>query len=120
MRHAKSSAQPAGTAKTMAKELSKAQVNHLRRLLGWVRCEIPPAPEEIVKIVHDIAPAIDSEDGKRRLVEWHREAQSVPKYIRAALKSLEPLVKDAEGELIDAETRREARLEPPKRGLPSI
>lgn len=86
----------------MAKELNKAQVNHLRRLLGWVRCEIPPSPDEVVKIVHGIAPVIDNEDAKQKMVAWHREAASVPKYIRAALKALEPVVAEAKGEIVDA------------------
>lgn len=52
----------------MAKELNKAQVNHLRRLLGWVRCEIPPEPEEIVKIVQNIGRRIYiTKDGQERL-----------------------------------------------------
>lgn len=87
----------------MAKALSKAQVNHLRRLIGWVRCDIPPSPDEVVSIVKIIAPAIDSEHAKEKMVEWHREAESVPKYIRAALKSLEPIVKESQGEIVDAE-----------------
>lgn len=82
----------------MAKSLSKSDVNHLRRLLGWVRCEIPPAPDEVVKIVHSIAPAIDS------------EASSVPKYIRAALKALAPLVEEARGEIVEGENVSARRL----------
>lgn len=94
----------------MAKSLSKSDVNHLRRLLGWVRCEIPPAPDEVVKIVHSIAPAIDSEDAKQKMVEWHREASSVPKYIRAALKALAPLVEEARGEIVEGENVSARRL----------
>lgn len=87
----------------MATELSKAQINHLRRLLGWVRCEIPPDPEEIKRIVQSFGRSelVISQDGKDRLVEWHREATNIPKYIRAALKALEPAVREAEGEFVD-------------------
>lgn len=102
----------------MAKELNKAQVNHLRRLLGWVRCEIPPEPSEVVSIVKSIAPAIDSQQAKDKMVEWHRESTSVPKYLRAAMKALAPLVKDAEGELIDSVSRQQRRLKPPKGSTP--
>ena len=95
----------------MRKALKKSEVNHLRRLLGWVRCEIPPAPDEIVSIVRSIAPAIDSDNAKQKMVEWHRESQGVPKYVRAALKALEPLVRDAEGEIVAGENVSARRLE---------
>lgn len=96
----------------MARQLSKSQVNHLRRLLAWVRCEIPPPPEEIKTIVRGIVPQFDgiSDEGKARLVEWHREATSVPLYIRAALKSLQPVVADIDGEIVDAESQRQRML----------
>ena len=96
----------------MAKQLSKAQLNHLRRLLGWVRCEIPPAPNTIVDIVRKIAPVIDEDnhEGKARLVEWHREASNVPKYIRAANKSLEPVVRDSDGQIVDVEINERRML----------
>ena len=106
----------------MAKELNKAQVNHLRRLLGWVRCEIPPAPEEVVKIVQDIGRRIYiTKDGQEQLVGWHREATNVPMYIRAALKSLEPVVREAQGEIVDAKfpvaNRKTSRRLPDNRKL---
>ena len=104
----------------MAKELNKAQVNHLRRLLGWVRCSegVFQSPEEIKATVRQIAPAIKDEitaDAMRRVVESYMRAESIPKYVRAAIKALEPLVKDAEGEFVDAESRQQPRLESPKR-----
>src|SRR4051812_5789038 len=99
-----------GMACLMAKSLSKSDVNHLRRLLAWVRCEIPPSTEEVVKIVHSIAPAIESEASKDKMVEWHREASSVPKYLRAALKALAPLVKEAEGEIVNADAVVDRKL----------
>ena len=95
----------------MRKALKTSEINHLRRLLGWVRCEIPPEPGEVVSIVKSIAPAIDSEDAKQKMVEWHREAQSVPKYVRAALKALAPLVREAEGETVTGENVSRHRLE---------
>lgn len=80
----------------MKRRLTVAEVNHLRRLLAWVRCEIPPEPSAIEDIVRNIAPAIStvSAEGKQRLVEWHRESENVPLYIRAALKSLTKLLED--------------------------
>lgn len=88
----------------MAKELNKAQVNHLRRLLGWIRCEYFMTPEEIVRVVNEHRATLGepSAEGKARLVEWHEEAKRVPLYVRAAIKSLEPVVKEAQGEIVDA------------------
>lgn len=89
----------------MAKQLNKAQVNHLRRLLGWVRCEIPPEPGAIVAIVNNIRTKVEvGPYGKQRMVEWHREAENVPKYIRAALKSLASVVKESQGEIVGVES----------------
>lgn len=88
----------------MARQLKTSDVNHLRRLLAWVRCEIPPAPDEVVSIVKSIAPAIDSDSAKRSMVEWHRQSSSVPKYLRAALKALEKHVKEIDGDVVDADT----------------
>ena len=76
--------------------MNRAQVNHLRKLLAWVRCEIGQSPEELVETVRDISGKWDgpiSPDAERRLVEAHDKARSVPKYVREAIKSLEPLTK---------------------------
>lgn len=87
----------------MSKQLDKAQVNHLRRLLGWMRCEVGQSPEEMVTMMKGLLPRLGpvSEDGKARLVESYHQAQRVPKYIRAALKALEPVVAESKGEIVD-------------------
>lgn len=89
----------------MAKELNKAQVNHLRRLLGWMRCEVGQSPEEMVTMMRGLLPRLGpiSDDGKQRLVESHQAAARVPKYIRAAIKALEPVVEESKGQIVDAE-----------------
>ena len=90
----------------MAKQLDKAQVNHLRRLLGWVRCSegVFQSPEEMVNSLRQIAPHVGTPDdaSKQRLAESYAKAASVPKYVRAAIKALEPVVREAEGEVVDA------------------
>lgn len=75
--------------------MNHAQTNHLRRLLGWVRCEIGPSPEENISTVRNIANKLSapiSSDGQRRLVEAHQKIASVPKYVRDAVKALEKVV----------------------------
>lgn len=79
----------------MTAPLTDAEINHLRRLLGWVRCEIGQSPEELVSTVQGILPAIPSdisEEGKARMVLAHQQAANVPKYVRAAVKALEKTI----------------------------
>ena len=45
-----------------------------------------------------------SDYGKARTVEAYRKSQSVPAYIRAALKSLAPVVEESAGQIVDHET----------------
>ena len=91
----------------MARQLNKAQVNHLRLLLGWVRCEIWQSPEEIVATTTEIIAKLglhDLDDGaKQRCVESYEKASRVPKYVRAAVKALTPVVREIDGEIVDAE-----------------
>ena len=72
-------------------ELRASDLNHLRRLLAWVACEIGQAPDELVKTVQGLLPALGHEvadEAKLRLVQAHREAASVPQYVRTAIKAL--------------------------------
>lgn len=70
--------------------MTAAELNHLRRLLGWVRCEVGQPPDEMVPMVQNIVRRIGevSPEGKARLVEAHAQANNVPQYVRAALKAL--------------------------------
>jgi len=83
--------------------VSPSDINHLRRLLGWVRCEIGQSPEEMASMLADIADKLGhppiADESKRRLVEAHDKARSVPKYVRAAVKALSKTV--GNGEVID-------------------
>lgn len=89
----------------MKRRLTKAEINRLRRLLGWVACEIGQTPEELIATARKIAPSVGPIDdaAKGRLVDAHMKAESVPKYIRAAVvalrKAIEPDVVTVEGEL---------------------
>lgn len=95
----------------MAKELNKSQVNHLRRLLGWVRSSdgVFQSPEEMVESLKRIAPHVGMPDegAMRRLAESYAKAESIPKYVRAAIKALEPVVREADGEIVDAESAKD-------------
>lgn len=73
--------------------MKQSDFNHLRRLLGWVRCDIGQDPAGQQQTMIDIAGklGIDSfdVDAKARLVEGYRRAEAVPVYVRDAVKALE-------------------------------
>ena len=96
----------------MKRPLTDAEANHLRRLLGWIACEIGQPPEELVETVRKIAPAIGpdiSDEGKARLVRAHENAANVPKYVRAAIKALQKTQHQTAGDVVDAEMVQEVR-----------
>ena len=101
----------------MANQLSTSDINHLRRLLGYVRCEIGQPPDEMAMTVNALLPDIEpvSDEGKMRLIRAYQKSDSVPKYVRAAIKALEKIVwesPDDKGDLseskfqIESETRK--------------
>jgi vacuolar-type H+-ATPase subunit H len=97
-------------------KLTEAEMNHLRRLLGWAACEAGQAPEELVETVRKIAPVIGSDvsdEGKARLVEAHKKADAVPKYVRAAIKALNKALQPHLGDIVDGEFAEQKQL-PPK------
>lgn len=84
-------------------ELTRAQINHLRRLLGWMRCEVGQTPEEQRATMASIAHALTEypdEAAQGRIMESYDRAASIPKYIRAAIKALEPVVREEIGEVV--------------------
>lgn len=73
--------------------MKRSDVNHLRRLVAWVRCEAGQDPDELVKTMEQIAdklghPDID-DSAKARLVTSYDRARSIPKYVRNAIKAME-------------------------------
>jgi len=89
----------------MSKTLSTAEINHLRRLLGWIRCEVGQSPDELVETLKKIAPAVGevSDAGRQRTVESMEKAASVPLYVRSALKALSKAIADQPGDVVDAD-----------------
>lgn len=73
--------------------MKQSDFNHLRRLLGWVRCDIGQDPAGQQQTMIDIAGKLDiyniDADAKARLVEGYRRAEAVPVYVRDAVKALE-------------------------------
>lgn len=89
----------------MSKTLSTAEINHLRRLLGWVSCEIGPSVEEQIATAKSIAPAVGeiSDAAKQRLIASAEKAAAVPKYVRQAVKALRKATVSVDGEIVDGE-----------------
>ena len=92
-------------------QITEAQLNHLRRLLGWIRCEVGQTPEEQRETMRSIAHALTEypdEAAQGRLMESYDRAASIPKYVRAAIKALAPVVRSADqpGEIVEGEASR--------------
>ena len=90
----------------MSVTLSKSEVNHLRKLLGWVACEIGQAPEDMIGTLKSIADKLDAvpdDAGKQRLAESYAKAQNIPVYVRSSVKQLQSAIKERCGDVVDAE-----------------
>lgn len=112
----------------MKRRMTQPEVNHLRRLLGWVRCEFGQSPDEFEATLRKIAPAIRDVDdeGKARLQRSFEKGARVPKYVRAAVKSLEKIVAQEVGDVIEAETsagiedqKTTEQIKPPAASVPA-
>jgi hypothetical protein len=88
--------------------MKQSDLNHLRRLVAWVRCEIGQAPHEMVATVRTVADKLGhpeiSPEAQQRLVHAHDKARQVPKYVRAAVMALEKAV-GTTGPVVDAEAQ---------------
>ncbi len=84
--------------------MKHSDLNHLRRLVGWIRCEIGQTPQELEMTMRDVAQKLGHPDidaaSKERLVLAHDRARAVPKYVRDAVKALEKYLGDT-GEVIE-------------------
>ena len=89
-----------GDNNTPAMPMTEAQVNHLRRLLAWMRCEMGQEPQEMVVMANAIAakigPLPDPEGARLRLQEGYDRAASYPAYVRHGVKMLAKALRDHE------------------------
>lgn len=94
--------------------MKRSDLNHLRRLVAWVQCEIGQSPDELVATVRTVADKLGhpeiSPEAKQRLVESHDKARLVPQYVRDAVKALDQYAR-APGAVVD-ETRGAALASP--------
>ncbi|MDX3878156.1 hypothetical protein EUC41_31045 [Achromobacter denitrificans] len=110
--------------------MKQSDLNHLRRLLGWIRCDIGQSPAELQQTMIDVAEGLGhpeiSPEAKARMVETYRRAESIPLYVRAAVKALEKaLAAGGGGRGVDparatAETRASIGLDLGAEGGPAL
>lgn len=90
-----------GDTNTPDMPMTDAQVNHLRRLLAWMRCEYM-LDEDMQRgllsgltacVAHGIA---DSEQASQLLAERVAQINHVPAYVRQAVKMLTKAIRDHE------------------------
>jgi hypothetical protein len=88
-------------------ELRRSDINHLRRLLGYIETEIGQTPEEMESTIKGIAqklgPNAFDDEGVKALQLSYERAKAVPQYIRAAVKALRKTIQRHEGEILDVE-----------------
>lgn len=93
--------------------MKRSELNHLRRLVGWVRCEIGQSPAELVETMRDVADTLGhppiTDAARQRLVQAHDRAAAVPKYVRAAVKALEVYL-SLRGEVVDVRARAQRQI----------
>lgn len=89
----------------MKRRLTAAEINHLRRLLGWVSCEIGQSPEELKESLSKMVSVLGNptQHAQDVMVDMHNKSASVPKYVRAAVKALRRTIKHQDGAIIDGE-----------------
>lgn len=93
--------------------MTRSELNHLRRLLAWVRCEIGQDPAELVALVKDFAAKgvdLSTPRAHQALVEAHDKARRAPEYVRAALKALGKVV-DGKGAIVDEDETVPRRIQ---------
>lgn len=79
--------------------MKPSEVNHLRRLVAYVRCEIGQSPDEMVATVQSVAKAIGyvSPEGQERMVAAYSRSKAVPIYVRQSIIVLTKYLKQFDG-----------------------
>jgi hypothetical protein len=99
-----------GDDNTPAMPMTEAEVNHLRRVLAWLRREMGQEPAEMVAMVNDMAaklgPLEDPEGARMRLQSGYDHAASYPAYVRQGVKMLTKALRQHESRagIVEAKT----------------
>ena len=79
------------------RHLTKAEINHLTRLPGFIECQIGLEPERLPAVFNSIVQVADEENIEqvRELAKTDLEkANNIPIYIRQGVKALRKVVND--------------------------
>lgn len=85
--------------------IKQSDINHLRRLIAYVKCEIGEDEQKTIQRYAEIAGITDhelNEEAKQRIMESIKKAASVPQYVRRAISALEKVVEES-GDIVDAD-----------------
>lgn len=90
-----------GDSNVPAMPVTEAQVNHLRRLLAWMRCEYmldENMQRGMLGAVRDLVEsgAVTPEVGSQHIAERAEQINHVPAYVRQAVKMLTKALRDHE------------------------
>ena len=94
------------------KTIKQSDINHLRRIIDYVRWEIGEDVQQTIQLYTEIAKTVDAEPdeaAKQRIMESIKKAANVPQYIRRAITALEKVVDDC-GDIVDAEASVESEV----------
>ena len=106
-----------------AMPMTDAEVNHLRRLLAWMRCEYmldENMQRGMLGAIHDLTAmgAITPEAGSQSIAERAAQINQVPAYIRQGVKMLTKALRNhdryagiVEAPLEEAQSVRSAQVE---------
>lgn len=94
--------------------MKRSDLNHLRRLVAWVQCEIGQSPEDLVATTRTIAdklgnPELDH-DAQVRMVQAFDRSREVPAYLRTAVKALDQYAR-APGDVANEPRRKPKTLQ---------
>jgi hypothetical protein len=101
--------------------LTEAEINHLRRVLAWMRCEYM-LDEDMQRGFANAAKWMANHDPSQKdaairvLNEQAEKIRHVPKYVRQGVKMLTKLLRDSDklGDVIDVSMRARRLLESAK------
>lgn len=87
-------------------ELKESDINHLRRLVAWVSCEIGLDEQESINLYSNIIAetGINSdEQSKNRIMASIKKSANYPQYVRRAIKSLGKAINKHDSGIVDAD-----------------
>jgi chemotaxis protein histidine kinase CheA len=102
-------------------ELSQAEINHLRRLLAWLRCEnaaLYLEPEQHLEVAQKLSETLNKEQMRSYEERIVKAFNRWPKYVHDAVRALGKTIHQIDGNVTDAEFSEQRELAAPKDATP--